>query len=97
MKLFGKRTARVYVPTHMHKCSHLGETRRHGNDRVLLTPEGCVLSLRCPLPSCACLGLGMGVGKCGPQASRGATVPRVGKVSLLQAASPLKPEAVMFQ
>lgn len=39
----------------------------------------------------------MGAGKFRAQASQGATVPRVGKVSVLQAASPLKPEADIRQ
>ena len=88
----------VCVHPHAQVCTQgKGETRRHHNDQILITPESSMLSLRCLLMSCEHLRLGMQAGKCGPQASQGDTVLRVGKVSFLQAASPLKPEAGMRQ
>lgn len=74
-----------------------GETRRHHNDQILIAPDSSMLSLRCLLISCEHLRMGMQAGKCGLQASPGATVPTVGKLSLFQAAPPLKPEAGMRQ
>lgn len=49
-----------------------------------------MLPLRCLRISSKHLRLGVQAGKGGTQARQGGRVPRVGKVSLLQAAAPLK-------
>lgn len=90
--------ARVCVhPRTQVRTQGKGETRRHDNDQILIAPESSTLSLRCLLVSCEHLRLSLQAGTCGPQDSQGAAVPMVGKVRLLQAASPLKPEASMRQ
>lgn len=104
MKLFGKLTevhvcgAHISVHPNAQACAQgKAEMRRHDNVQILIAPESSMLSLSCLLIPCEHPRLGVQAGKRGPQGSQGTTVPRVGKVSLLQAASPLKPEAGVTQ
>lgn len=77
--------AHVSVSTCTQKCVHRARLRSGGMTvtRIPITPESSTLSPRCLLILCEHFRLGMQAGKCGHQASQGATVPRAGKVSLL--------------